>query len=50
MGGLGATSSIHDRFRAEKRSAQASAHPLSRAQGGLFYAVFDCVCLSLREL
>ena len=27
---LGAT------FRAEKRSAQASAHPLSQAQGGLF--------------
>ena len=24
------------RFRAEKRSAQASAHPLSQAQGGLF--------------
>ena len=23
-------------FRAEKRSAQASAHPLSQAQGGLF--------------
>ena len=29
-------------FRAEKRSAQASAHPLSQAQGGLFC---DCVCL-----
>ena len=28
------------RFRAEKRSAQAFAHPLSQAQGGLF-----CVCL-----
>ena len=27
-------------FRAEKRSAQASAHPLSQAQGGLFC---DCV-------
>ena len=27
-------------FRAEKRSAQASAHPLSQAQGGLF-----CRCL-----
>ena len=40
-------------FRAEKRSAQASAHPLSQAQGGLFcvltvqFAQF--VCLSLRE-
>ena len=36
--------------RAEKRSAQASAHPLSQAQGGLFC---DCVrlfvCLSLTE-
>ena len=44
-------------FRAEKRSAQASAHPLSQAQGGLFCvltACVDCVrqfvCLSLREL
>ena len=27
-------------FRAEKRSAQVSAHPLSQAQGGLFC---DCV-------
>ena len=27
-------------FTAEKRSAQASAHPLSQAQGGLF-----CLCL-----
>ena len=38
-------------FRAEKRSAQASAHLLSQAQGGLFcvLTVFDCVCLSLRE-
>ena len=43
-------------FRAEKRSAQASAHPLSQAQGGLFCvltACVDCVrqfvCLSLRE-
>ena len=34
----------HD-FRAEKRSAQASAHPLSQAQGGLFcvLTVFDGV-------
>ena len=41
-------------FRAEKRSAQASAHPLSQAQGGLFcvMTVFDrlFVChWSLRE-
>ena len=43
-------------FRAEKRSAQAFAHPLSQAQGGLFCvltACVDCVrqfvCLSLRE-
>ena len=33
-------------FRAEKSSAQASAHPLSQAQGGLFCVL---VCLSLRE-
>ena len=32
-------------FRAEKRSAQASAHPLSQAQGGNFLCV--CVCLLL---
>ena len=35
-------------FRAEKRSAHASAHPLSQAQGGLFClltASVDCVCL-----
>ena len=44
------------RFRAEKRSAQAPAHPSSQAQGGLFCvltASVDCVqqfvCLSLRE-
>ena len=39
------------RFRAEKRSAQASTHLLSQAQGGLFCVLteFDCVCLSLRE-
>ena len=43
-------------FRAEKRSTQASANPLSQAQGGLFCvltACVDCVrqfvCLSLRE-
>ena len=37
-------------FRAEKRSAQASAHPLSQAQGGNFLCVVlcvDCVCLLL---
>ena len=33
-------------FRAEKRSAQPSAHPLSQAQGGNFLCV-DCVCLLL---
>ena len=33
-------------FRAEKRSAQASAHTLSQAQGGNFLFV-DCVCLLL---
>ena len=31
-------------FRAEKRSAQASAHPLSQAQGGLF-CVLTGFCL-----
>ena len=39
-------------FRAEKRSAQAFAHPLSQAQGGLFCVLTVCrqfVCLSLRE-
>ena len=32
-------------FRAEKRSAQASAHPLSQAQGGFFCycVVFECL-------
>ena len=44
---------LEPHFRAEKRSAQASAHPLSQAQGGLFcvLTVFDSlfVCLSLRE-
>ena len=33
-------------FRAEKRSAQASVHPLSQAQGGNFLCV-DCACLLL---
>ena len=33
-------------FRAEKRPAQASAHPLSQAQGGLF-CVLTCVDLVL---
>ena len=39
-------------FRAEKRSAQASAHPLSQAQGGLFCVLkcVDCtVCLFVTE-
>ena len=31
-------------FRAEKGSAQASAHPLSQAQGGLFYVLTVFVC------
>ena len=31
-------------FRAEKRSAQASAHPLSQAQGGLFCVLTVLVC------
>ena len=35
-------------FRAEKRSAQASAHPLSQAQGGLF-CVLATVCLFVSE-
>ena len=34
-------------FRAEKRSAQASAHPLSQAQGGLFCVFTMFVCLLL---
>ena len=33
-------------FRAEKRSAQASAHPLSQAQGGLFCVLTVFVCWS----
>ena len=37
-----------DSFRAEKRSAQASAHPLSQAQGGLF-CVLTLVCLFVTE-
>ena len=38
-------------FRAEKRSAQSSAHPLSQAQGGLFrvLTVFDTVCLFVTD-
>ena len=32
-------------FRAEKRSAQASAHPLSQAQGGLFRVSTARLCL-----
>ena len=39
-----------DVFRAEKRSAQASALPLSQAQGGLFCVLtVQFVCLWLRE-
>ena len=33
------THESNQNFRAEKRSAQASAHPLSQAQGGLFLCV-----------
>ena len=37
---------ISHAFRAEKRSAQASAHPLSQAQGGLFSVLTMCsLCL-----
>ena len=39
---------VHVGFRAEKRSAQASAHPLSQAQGGLF-CVLTTVCLFVTE-
>ena len=42
------TTAREKRFRAEKRSAQASAHPLSQAHGGLFFVLtsrVDCVCL-----
>ena len=31
-------------FRAEKRSAQASAHPIPQAQGGIFCTSLYCVC------
>ena len=43
---------ITAQFRAEKRSAQASVHPLSQAQGGLFCVLtaFRCVCLLLEFL
>ena len=37
-------------FRAEKRSAQASAHPLSQAQGGLFCALTVFVARVLRQV
>ena len=39
-------------FRAEKRSAQASAHPLSQAQGGLFcvLTVFDSLFVCQKVL
>ena len=42
-------------FREEKRSAHASAHPLSQAQGGLFCLMtasvdYVCLCRSVRFL
>ena len=37
---------VFEVFRAEKRSAQASAHPLSQAQGGLFCVLTVFVCWS----
>ena len=40
----GRTSRFDCIFRAEKRSAQASAHPLSQAQGGLFRVLTVFVC------
>ena len=44
---------LEPHFRAEKRSAQASVHPLSQAQGGLFCVLTrgaDCsVCLLVTE-
>ena len=40
---IGKEKDIQD-FRAEKRSAQASAHPLSQAQGGLFCVLTVFVC------
>ena len=43
-GGLTRNSHTFVAFRVEKRSAQASAHPLSQAQGGLF-CVFTVVSL-----
>ena len=36
-------------FRAEKRSAQASEHPLSQAQGGLFGLLTAFFGVVLRE-
>ena len=35
---------LYQSFRAEKRSAQASVHPLSQAQGGLFCALTVFIC------
>ena len=32
-------------FRVEKRSAQASGHPLSQAQGGLFFLLTAFFCV-----
>ena len=37
-------------FRAEKRSVQASAHPLSQAYGGLFCLLSVFVCRSVTVL
>ena len=50
-GGLEPSARWH-RFRAEKRSAQASAHPLSQAQSGLFCMLtvqFVCSVLFVTE-
>ena len=46
--GLGVDKDPFPIFRAEKRSAQASAHPLSQAQGGLF-CVMLCSTVHLRK-
>ena len=42
--GLQLLSKPVSQFRAEKRSAQASAHPLPQAQGGLFCVLTVFVC------
>ena len=46
QGTMGRVQTTGEAFRAEKRSAQASAHPLSQAQGGNFLCV-HCACLLL---